>query len=107
MAHLWLNFHQMHKEQKYYNAAKEAILFVARTQNIVANNSNIRGAILVLIRFLAVTSASSTRIGQQSFLLMPCWRWTSRMGITTYLILLDKSADREKNLNLLVNNAPI
>ena len=45
MAHLWLNFHQMHKEQKYYNAAKQAILFVARTQNIVSKNCNIRGAI--------------------------------------------------------------
>jgi hypothetical protein len=45
MAQLWLYLFQMDQEQKYYDAAKDSILFVARTQKINSINSNIRGAI--------------------------------------------------------------
>jgi len=45
MALLWLRFFEIKGDEAYLNAAREAILFVARTQNISTPNLNVRGGI--------------------------------------------------------------
>jgi hypothetical protein len=45
MGRLWLRLYETFGNQDYYVAAKQAITFVARTQNLKASNPNIRGAI--------------------------------------------------------------
>jgi len=45
MSRLWLRFYETSGNQAYYIAAKKAITFVARTQNLKTSSPNIRGAI--------------------------------------------------------------
>jgi hypothetical protein len=45
MSHLWLRLYETGSNPVYYAAAKKAIAFVARTQNLKTSNPNIRGAI--------------------------------------------------------------
>lgn len=45
MSCLWLRFYETSGNRTYYDAAKKAIMFVARTQNLTTSNPNIRGAI--------------------------------------------------------------
>jgi uncharacterized protein YyaL (SSP411 family) len=45
MARLWLRFYEADGNPAYYAAAKKAILFVARTQNLETSNPKLRGAI--------------------------------------------------------------
>lgn len=45
MSRLWLRLYEADGNQAYYAAAKKAIAFVARTQNLKTSNLNIRGAI--------------------------------------------------------------
>jgi hypothetical protein len=45
MSRLWLRLYETCGNQAYYAAAKKAITFVARTQNLKTSNLNIRGAI--------------------------------------------------------------
>jgi hypothetical protein len=45
MSRLWLRLYETDGNQAYYAAAKKAIAFVARTQNLKTSNLNIRGAI--------------------------------------------------------------
>jgi uncharacterized protein YyaL (SSP411 family) len=45
MARLWLRFYQLTKSEKYLQAARKAIGFVAGVQNIRTSNANLRGAI--------------------------------------------------------------
>lgn len=45
MGCLWLRFYGNSGDRAYYYAARKAITFVARTQNLLTSNANIRGAI--------------------------------------------------------------
>ena len=45
MALLWLRFFEIKGDKTYLDAARKAILFVARTQNISTSNRNVRGGI--------------------------------------------------------------
>jgi uncharacterized protein YyaL (SSP411 family) len=45
MGCLWLRFHETSGDRAYYVAAKKAITFVTRTQNLKTPNPNVRGAI--------------------------------------------------------------
>ncbi len=45
MGRLWLRFYETTRHPAYYAAAKKAIMFVARTQNLKTPNPKIRGAI--------------------------------------------------------------
>ena len=45
MGRLWLRFYEIGGDQTYLDAARKAIAFVARTQNLKTSNLNIRGGI--------------------------------------------------------------
>jgi hypothetical protein len=45
MGRLWLRFHETSGGHAYYAAARKAIAFVARTQNLATSDPNMRGAI--------------------------------------------------------------
>jgi hypothetical protein len=45
MGRLWLGFYETSGDQAYFDAARKAIAFVARTQNLKTSNPNIRGGI--------------------------------------------------------------
>jgi hypothetical protein len=45
MSHLWLRFYEINGNRTYYAAARKAITFVARAQNLKTSNPNICGAI--------------------------------------------------------------
>jgi hypothetical protein len=45
ISRLWLRIYEITANPKYYDAARRAIAFVARTQNLKTPNPNIRGAI--------------------------------------------------------------
>lgn len=45
MSRLWLRFYETRGDQAYYAAARKAIAFVSRTQNLRSSSQSIRGAI--------------------------------------------------------------
>ena len=77
MSRLWLRFYETGGDRTYYVAAKKAITFVTRTQNLKTSNPNIRGAI----------AGSYPIYGQYERFKYP--NWAAKLFIDA-LLLLDK-----------------
>ncbi len=84
MAHLWLRFYEMSGDMAYYEAAEKAIIFVARTQNLLTTDINLRGAI----------AGSYPIYGRYERFKYP--NWAAKFFIDA-LLALDKARGREQS----------
>jgi len=85
MGRLWLRFYETSGSRVHYHAAKRAITFVARTQNLKTSNPNLRGAI----------AGSRPIYGRYERFKYP--NWAAKFFIDA-LLILDK-VDNEDNMS--------